>query len=198
MRGNDLGFLVLERRRVLKLRGAQHLGCRFGTCGARSACGKGAKNPRLVARRSVANILREIGGALIPHLAVLREAVEHDGIHEFADVRVVGRGDHRSFAHMLVRDRHRRVAREGRAACEELVENNRRGIHIAARIHLLATRLLRREVLCGAHDGLRLGHGRGRFGYRACDTEVHDLDLVVLRDHDVAGLDVPVNDSRVM
>lgn len=50
----------------------------------------------------------------------------------------------------------------------------------------------------GADDALRLRHrGRGIVD-RAGDAEVHDLDHALLGNHDVAGLDVAVDDAHAV
>ena len=59
----------------------------------------------------------------------------------------------------------------------------------------LALGLLGREVRGGAEDGGGLGDRRGRVRHRAGDAEVHHLDLAGVGDHDVAGLDVAVDDA---
>src|SRR5690606_34069338 len=55
--------------------------------------------------------------------------------------------------------------------------------------------LLWREVGRRADDLSGLGDSRGGVRHRACDAEVHDLDLALLCDHDVAGLDVAMYDA---
>ena len=99
---------------------------------------------------------------------------------------------------MLVGDRHRRIAGEGGLSGQKLVEEAAGRIEIRAGVDHFAASLLGRQVLCGSHNGVRLGHrGRG-VGDGSSDAEIHDLDLAVRREHHVAGLDVPVNDAFVV
>ena len=95
---------------------------------------------------------------------------------------------------MLVRDGNRVFAAERRLAGEHLEQHDAGRVEVAARVDAFAARLLGREILRGAHDGAGLGDGCGRLGDRARDPEVHDLDLAVAGDHDVARLDVAVHD----
>ena len=99
---------------------------------------------------------------------------------------------------VLVGDRHRRVAHERRPSGQQLEEQAARRVEVAARVHLLAARLLGREVLRGADHRRRLRHRRRRVRQRAGDAEVHDLDVAGRREHDVGRLDVPVDDARAV
>lgn len=96
---------------------------------------------------------------------------------------------------MLIRDGYRGVALEGDLAREHLVEHDAGRIEVASPVDVLALRLLGREVRGGAEDGSGLRDGACRVGDGTGDTEVHDLDRVFRRDHDVSGLDVAVYDS---
>ncbi len=95
---------------------------------------------------------------------------------------------------MLVGDGEGGVALERRLTGEQLVEDDTGGVQVGADVDLFSARLLRGQVLRGAHDGSGLGHGRGGLGDRARDAEVHHLDRTVPGDHHVAGLDVAVHD----
>lgn len=99
---------------------------------------------------------------------------------------------------MLVGDRHRRIASERRPAGEHLVKHAAGRIQVGAHVDVLAARLLGRQVLRGAHDTLRLGHCGGGIIERAGDAEVHDLHNALLGDHDVAGLDIAVDDAHAV
>ena len=60
-------------------------------------------------------------------------------------------------------------------------------------VDLVACGLLRRHVGHGAQR--RQGLGQGRSPLNLSQAEVHDLRLTFARDHDVAALDVPVDDA---
>ena len=100
-------------------------------------------------------------------------------------------------ADVLVGHGDRAVPDERRPAGEELVEQAARGVDVRARVHGLAAGLLGGEVLRGADDRRGLGHRVG-VAHRPGDAEVHDLDVAARRQHDVAGLDVAVDDPRTV
>ena len=77
-------------------------------------------------------------------------------------------------------------------AREHLIEHDAEGIQVTARVGIEALGLLGRDIVHGA-DGLTAALfmdilERG-------DAEVSDLDHVIVRDHDVLRLDVPVDDA---
>ncbi len=95
----------------------------------------------------------------------------------------------------LVEDRHEVVGVERPAARRQLVEHAADAEHVAPPVDLGALDLLRRHVVGGAHDVAGAGHGGGG---EARHPEVHDLHLAVLLDEDVGGLDVAVDDARLV
>ena len=113
---------------------------------------------------------------------------------------------------VLLQDRrHRvggRVAVERAPAREHLVEDRAEGEDVAARVGGLAAHLLGRHVAERAEDdaGLRAGGGgrevRGLaalLGVRELrEAEVEDLHAAVVRDEDVLGLQVPVDDPLLV
>ena len=100
---------------------------------------------------------------------------------------------HRCLAHVLVRDRDRRVARERRDAGDHLVEHDAERVHVAATVDGKALRLLGREVGGGAHHRTGLGEPVARAGAR--DAEVGDLHVARSGQQHVAGLHVAVHDA---
>ena len=99
---------------------------------------------------------------------------------------------------MLVGDRHRRLAPERGTPGQHLVQHHPGGVEVGTGVDGFALGLLGGEVGGGAEDRGCLGDRRRRVGDGAGDAEVHDLDLVVLGDHDIAGLDVAVDDARAV
>ena len=99
---------------------------------------------------------------------------------------------------MLVGDGYRRIPSEWGLSGEKLEEQDACRIQIRACIHRLTLCLLGGKVLSGANDCVRLSHRRLRIGDCAGNTEVHDLDFALGGQHDVAGLDVAVDQASGM
>src|SRR5690606_39956316 len=78
---------------------------------------------------------------------------------------------------------------------DEFVQHTARGIDVRTRVHRLAPRLLRRQVLGGSDHRGRLRHGGLSVVYGAGDTEVHHLHRAGARDRGVGRLDVPRYDA---
>ena len=91
-------------------------------------------------------------------------------------------------------DRDRRVAVEGNASREHLIEGDTQRVDVRLHIGISAARLLRRGIVDAAHD-----IGRDRVGAcRLGDAKVRDLDLALFRDNDVLRLDIPVDYPRLV
>src|SRR5262245_58571595 len=94
---------------------------------------------------------------------------------------------------------------ERAATGEKLVQHDAKREHVASRVNRLASRLLGRHVRDGADDdashGARLGQGfadeRGRL-VQLRQAEVRQLPVAALRDQDVLGLDVTMQDAGVV
>ena len=99
---------------------------------------------------------------------------------------------------MLVGDGHGRIPVEGRSPGQHLVKDAAGRIEVGAHVHTLAAGLFGAQVLSCTHHALGLGHSGGRVVHGPGDAEVHDFDDALLRDHDVAGLDVPVDDAHMV
>ena len=112
------------------------------------------------------------------------------------DVGVERGGPDRLLADVLVGDGDRALAIERHAAREHLVEDDAQGVQVRASVDRLALRLLGRQVRGRAEDGRGLGQRLAARG--AGDAEVHDLHVARGRDHDVAGLDVAVDDPALV
>ena len=150
----------------------------------------------------------EVVGGVEALFGVLLEAVAHDPLEAGGDV-LVGDGEIRR---VLLEDRrHRvrgRVAVERALAREHLVEDRAEGEDVAAGVGGPAAHLLGRHVAERAQHDARLragGGGRkvGRLGAlflvrQLGEAEVEDLDAAVLRDEEVLGLQVPVDDALLV
>ena len=93
-----------------------------------------------------------------------------------------------------VLDRHRdsRVSLERQPAGQHFVQHHAGGVDVAPGVDPVAPGLLRRDIVHGA-QGL-LGQGLGGV-LQAGDAEIGHLHAAVPQDHDVLGLDVPVDDA---
>ena len=97
---------------------------------------------------------------------------------------------------MRQRHRYRGIAAKGATAGEHLIAHNAERVDVGSRAHVEALGLLGGDVLGGAHDHAGAGErdGCGCLG----DAKVGDLDLPVLGNHEVAGLDVAVHEPHVV
>ena len=144
------------------------------------------------------DIVLEFGRRRVTVLPVLRHRLRADRIPHARQAGHERAGRRRHLRHVLIGDRHSRVAGERRTAGEHLIQHAAGRVQVGAHVDGLAASLLGREVLRGADHALGLGHRRSGVVERAGDAEVHDLDHALLGDHDVAGLDVAVDDAHVM
>ena len=143
----------------------------------------------------VLQVSQQLGGALVAGVYVRIHGLERDCGQLLGDVRVELLGRDGVARDVLHRDLLRRVAVIWHLAREHLVHDDAEGVYVAARVGLLAARLLRRDVVHGA-DGLvalLLLSGLER-GY----AEVGDLDGAVLEYHYVLRLYVAVDDALLV
>ncbi len=117
----------------------------------------------------------------------------HQGdLDELANVGRQIRGQRgRGLLDVLHRHRQGAVSDEGPLTRNRFVANNSQRVDIAGRGGVVAERLLRRDVLGGAHHHAGLRDRRRVDGLG--DAEVGELHLAGGRDQDVAGFDVPVD-----
>ena len=150
-------------------------------------------------------ILKAEGGVLAETLQIRQHfvgggvaavAVSGHGLHAdllqcLRDVGIDLPGAEGHGGEVLDGNRHRIVSVEGQAAGEHLVEHHAGGVDIAAVVGVVPLGLLRGDIVGGA-DGL-VG-GMGAVG-EAGDAEVRYLHCPIPEDHDVLGLDIPVDDA---
>ena len=97
---------------------------------------------------------------------------------------------------MLQGNGYRCIALEGQAAGDHLVHHHTQGIQVGAVVHITAPGLLGRHIM-DRTDGLTLAVGvfpGGKMG----DAEIGHLYGAVPQQHDVLGLDIPVDDVMVV
>ena len=148
----------------------------------------------------------EVLGGGVALLGVLGEQAFDDPAHGSGSFR---RGQRQRLG-FLPDDRDERLrsglSLERALARGHLVDDRAEGELIGAVIHGLAARLLGRHVSGCSHDGARFGRRddgggkdrrvlRRRLGQLG-QAEVEDLDVAVLRDHQVLGLQVAMDDAR--
>ena len=97
---------------------------------------------------------------------------------------------------VLAQDCQRCGGVEDDLAGEHLEENAAEGVNVGACVSVLACRLFGRHVVGSSHHDACGRHGRQRLA--TGNTEVRDLGDAVGIDQDVLGLDVAVDDSRLV
>jgi hypothetical protein len=75
-------------------------------------------------------------------------------------------------------------------------EHDRQRIEIAALVAFLSPALFGRHIERRAYCGARAG--KARAALHPSNTEIHDLDPAVIRDHQIGWFDVAVNDAHLM
>src|SRR5215467_3627119 len=140
------------------------------------------------------DVLPHLGGGLVPLPRIFGHRSQHDGVRPCGHFRVDPRGRYRVLPHVLVGDRDRRVPQERGPAGEQFVEQAAGRVQVAAGVDPLTAGLLRGQVLRGADDLRRLRHRGLGVAHRPGDAEVHHLDLAGAGQHDVARLDIAVDD----
>ena len=120
------------------------------------------------------------------------------------DARVLRGRRERIIAHDRDQNLGHRATRKRELTGDHFVEDDPHGEQITARIHAIATRLLRAHVMRRPDDRALLGQWPS-FGLRASqvrDPEVEDFNKILLRaralDHQVIGLEIAVNDALMM
>ena len=131
-------------------------------------------------------------GRLRTHLAIRVGRARHEAVEVVADLRRRPRRLRHPVRQVLVRDRHRGLARVGELTGEQFVRDDPQRVQVGPRVGRLAADLLGREVLDRARHGAR--PRVLRVGERTGETEIGELHDAVGRDEDVLGLEVAVDD----
>ena len=142
------------------------------------------------------NIPDHIRCRLIPLCGVLFHGVHDDLFQTGGNVRVDISGAHGNILHMHHSDRDRVIRVERLSAGEHLIEHDTDGIKVTLGIGHIATGLLRADIMHRT-DCLVCG-SPALFPGELGDTKVHDLDRAVCQQHDVLGLDIPVNNATAV
>ena len=157
----------------------------------------------------LSEIVEQFTCRLVALVAVFPEH-PHDNLFEGNRyVRVQRTQRRRLVSQVCAPDLPRLVTLEWAAAREHLVEHDAERVDVCARVERLTTRLLRRHVTgrarvraCFCFVRLRrVGRGERRrreLFIEQRDTEVEDLDVAVVAQHYVFGLDVAVHDPRLV
>ena len=93
-------------------------------------------------------------------------------------------------------DGHGGISGKGTLAGEHFIANDAERIDVGSRRDILSLCLLGGHILCGAyhHAGASKRHGCGRLG----NAKVRDLDLAILRNEQVAGLNIAVHELHAV
>ena len=118
-----------------------------------------------------------------------------DQLQSLGDIRIQLPGGLGNSAQMLDSHGHGGVTLEGQFAGEHLVQHHTGGINVRASVHPVAAGLFGRNVMHGA-QGL-LGQGLPLV-CQTCDAEIGHSDASIPQDHDVLGLDVPVDHAAAV
>ncbi len=140
------------------------------------------------------DVRAELDRALVARRRVLGQRLEHQSVQGRRHRGFHGAGRRRVLIDVREGHRDRRIAPERGPPGEQLEEHHAGGVQVAARVHGPALGLLRGQVGRRPQDRRRAGAGVARVGGGPRDPEVHDLDRAGRGEHDVARLDVAVDD----
>ena len=125
------------------------------------------------------------------HRSMIGDELRGEGRRHVGEAASVAVGD---LEHHL----HGRGADEGWLADRHLPEHRAQGEDVGTGVHVPAQGLLRRHRAGGSDHQALGGQGMAHRPVRGApldETEVEHLDVALVRDHDVLGLDVPVDDA---
>ena len=172
------------------------------TRGGRHRARRGEPGQRLEIERDVARRVEALFGILL-------QAVPHDPLEPRLDALVRRREVRRFLAQDRRHRLRRRVAVERADAREHLVQDRSEREDVRALVRGLALDLLGRHVAERSHDDAGLGRGGGRRQVRLLralvlvlrqlrETEVEDLDPPVVRQKQVLGLEISMDDPLLV
>ena len=139
-----------------------------------------------------------------PLIRVLREHPHDERVEYRRNAAVQSRRRHRVPENDRTQDRHVGARVERVPARRKLVQHDAQREDVARWSHELAGRLLRRHVTHRSDDDTRLRDACIRIARRRGllrklrDPEVENLHVSVVAQHEILGLDVPMNDARLM
>ena len=142
------------------------------------------------------DVVQHLRRRLVALVRVLLHGAHHNLLQPLRDVGIDRARQGRLALNLLDRHRYQRVRLKGQLAGEHLEHHDADRIDVAARVGKGAAGLLGTDVVHRA-DGL-VGDGLGGAAGKAGNAKIGDLDRPVREQHDVLGLDVPVDDALVV
>ena len=153
------------------------------------------KNDRGIFLKFV-DVVQHLRCRLIALIRILLHGAHHNVLQAFGDVGIDRARQGRLALNLFDGHRNQRVRLKGQLAGEHLKHHDAQRIDVAAGIGEGAAGLLGADVVHRA-DSL-VGDGLGGAAGKAGDAKIGDLDRPVGEQHDILGLDVPVDDSLVV
>ena len=132
---------------------------------------------------------------LIAMLQIRRHGLHTDQFQLFRDVGIDLPRRQRNGAEMLDGHGHGGLALKGQPPRQHFIEYHAGGIDVAAGVRPVAPRLLRRNVVDRPQSLLRQRLGRIR---KTRNAKISHLHAAVPQNHDILGLDVPVDDAAAV
>ncbi|CAM5562379.1 hypothetical protein STENM36S_09314 [Streptomyces tendae] len=141
-------------------------------------------------------VLVDLLGGVGAVLRVLGEQAQDQGLERLRDLRADAAHRQRGLVQVPVQHAERRGTGERDVAAEQFVQQHPEGVEVGVRADGAAHGLLRRHVGGRADGGAGVGEAGGVGVHDGGDAEVEDGDGAVLLDHDVARLEVAVDDRH--
>ncbi|EHN72817.1 hypothetical protein SMCF_7774 [Streptomyces coelicoflavus ZG0656] len=141
-------------------------------------------------------MLVDLLGGVGAVLRVLGEQAQHQGLERLRDLGTDAAHGQRGLVQVPVQHAERRRAGERDVAAEQFVQQHTERVQVGVRAHGAAHGLLGCHVGGGADGRAGVGEAGGVGVHDGGDAEVEDGDGAVLLDHDVARLEVAVDDRH--